>query len=132
MNKKKNKKTWKKIVGIGALIVAVSGSIVASIVLGLKNDEVSLILSLLCSLLSIILSVVALWYTYKSGIAMDAQFDELKILIKQMREVQHELDTSINQLAQIEDELSPELKAKIDEFKADLSADSSTFFDLKE
>lgn len=124
MDNKKRNKRWKKIIGVAGLSLSALGSLILSIILGVQNSDASLGISLFCSCLSIILSVVALWYTFKSGISMDSQFDELKHLIRQMREVQHKLDTSINQLAQIEDELSPELKAKIDEFKANLKEDS--------
>lgn len=124
MNNKKRNKKWKVIIGIGALSLSSVGSLILSIALGVQKSDVSVGVSLFCSCISIILSVAALWYTFKSGAAMDSQFDELKRLIREMREVQHELDTSINQLSQIEDELSPELKAKIDEFKANLKKDS--------
>ena len=124
MDNEKRNTRWKKIIGILALGLSALGSLILSIILGVQKSDASLGISLFCSCLSIILSVVALWYTFKSGISMDSQFDELKYLISQMREVQHQLDTSINQLAQIEDELSPELKAKIGEFKANLKKDS--------
>lgn len=124
MSNKKRNKRWKKIIGIGVLSLSSVGVLILSIVLGIQKSDVSLGISLLCSCISIILSVVALWYTFKSGIAMDSQFDELKHLISQMREVQHELDTSIYRISQIEDQLPPELKAKIDKFKTDLKEDS--------
>ena len=105
------------ILGAGAITI---------IVYTFTNEAISSEISFFCSLLGIILSIVALWYTFKSGISMDTQFSNLENLIKEMRTVQRELDAFINNAS--EDTLPPELKEKLDEFKANLESDDFSLY----
>ena len=68
----------KRMLLISVLVFSCVASIVISSIVGIQKGDISIFLSLLCSFFSIILSVVALWYTSKSGLAMDEQFDTLK------------------------------------------------------
>lgn len=122
----KSKKTFKTLKTIVILILILVITIVATICI-CNNESISSGVSLYCSLLSIVLSIIALWYTIKSGTSMDNQFLELKSLIQEMRYVQHELDVSINKLEKTESELPPELKDKITDFKENLKSDEFSF-----
>ena len=108
---------------ISVLVFSCVASIVISSIVGIQKGDISIFLSLLCSFFSIILSVVALWYTSKSGLAMDEQFDTLKKMIRDLRALQHEVDTTLNDLTQMQGSLTPELQKRIEDFRADLSSD---------
>lgn len=110
-----------KIIIVPVLLVFVAGFIAF-----FASENVSSGISLFCSILSIILSIVALWYTYKSGVSIDMQFSKMEKLITEMRQVQHELDCSINNAS--EDILSPELKGKLEDFKENLELDDFSLY----
>ena len=125
---KKTKRNLLKVLGISLLLLFVIGSIILSVVASVHQNDFYFGLSLFCSLLGIILSTIAIWYTFYSGIKLDSQFNELGKLIKQMRTIQHEIDSSINRLSEMEEKLPPELKEKVDSFKEDLKNDSFSIF----
>lgn len=114
-----------KRIAVPVLLILVAG-VMTIIVYKFTSEDVSSGISFFCSLLSIILSVVALWYTFKSGDSIDAQFSKMEKLIKEMRTVQHELDISINNTP--EDILPQELKEKLNDFKDNLESDDFSLY----
>lgn len=110
---------------VPVLLLLVAG-VVTNIVYKYTSEDISSEISFFCSLLSIILSVVALWYTFKSGDSIDTQFSKIENLIKKMRAIQHELDISINNTP--EDILPQELKEKLSEFKDNLESDDFSLY----
>ncbi len=121
MNKKKKKLTL--ILRIVLLSIICLACAIFSAGVGVIDNNAITGISVLCSLFGIVLSAYALWYTFKSGLHLDEQFDDLKQTIQKMRALQHDIDQTINRLEKIKSELPPELKAKIDNFKSDLDAD---------
>lgn len=110
---------------VPVLLILVA-AVTTIIVYKYTNEDVSSEISFFCTLLSIMLSVVALWYTFKSGNGIDSQFSKMEKLIKEMRAVQHKLDISINNAP--EDILPQELKDKLNDFKGNLESDDFSLY----
>ena len=76
--------------------------------------------SIASSIISIILSVIAIIYTFVSNLKLDSQLLRLTKLVQSLQSESSKIDAKMAELAALENNLPPELKTKIDEFKKDV------------
>mgnify|MGYP001033039981 CR=1 FL=1 len=123
-------KISKKIIGLIVILSLIGLFAVVAIVLPIaySENDWSIGFSIASSIISIILSVIAIIYSVISGVKLDSQIIKLTELVKSLQNESSKIDTKMAELAVLEDNLSPELKTKIKEFRNDIQISISSLY----